>query len=130
MVSQGRPVDDSAIGDQEIIWRRVAAADVIYDDNLQRKRPTSACFLQDGPDGPISVYVASQAVSPETVLAGAKEPFLVAVTARLVRELDLGITFDSSSGGPGHALLNGRKTRSKSGRLAKEAVWVDPYGPP
>ncbi len=119
--------DDSTIDDNETIWRRVS--DAVDDSNLNRKRPSTACFLQDGPDGPVSVYLASEAISHKIVMENAKEPFLVELNAGFIRQLGIGIIRDPSSGGPGHALLTGRKTRGKRNKMAKAATWVDPYKP-
>lgn len=117
--------DDPTIGDNEVIWRRIYLA--VDDENLKCKRPSSACF-QDGLHGPVSVYIASEAQSTQ-VMQGGKEPFLAALTVAFIRKLGLGIIRDSSSGGPGHALLLGRKTPSIRSKLAKEATWVAPYAP-
>jgi len=120
--------DDSTIGDNEVILRRIPKEWVIVDQNLKRKRPTSACF-QDGSKDPMSVYILSEAQSPAAVMQGAKEPFLVALPVAFVRKLGLGIIRDPSSGGPGHALLVGKKTGATKEKLAKAAAWVAPYGP-
>lgn len=77
----------------------------------------------------MSVYIASQARSSRLVMQNVKERFLVSLNAGFVRQLGLGIIRDSSSGGPGHALLIGKKTRSIQNQMAKTAVWVQPYAP-
>ena len=116
--------DDTTIDDNQVIWRRIYQ--VISDDNLRCKRPTSACFLQNGP---LSVYIASEAISPQLVMEDKQELFLVALRVDFIRRLGLGIVRDSSSGGAGHALLLGRITRSMAQRMAKTATWVEPYAP-
>lgn len=123
----GELADDPTISDDQVIWRRIN--DAIPDDNLKRKRPSSACFLQDGPDGPVSVYIASEAPSAQVVMHGGKEQFLAALTVDFVRQLGLGVIRDSSSGGLGHALLLGRTTRSMRVKMAETATWVAPYAP-
>jgi len=121
--------DDSTIDPNEIIWRRIPENQVIFDNNLNRKRPSSACFNQDGRDGPISVYIASEAISASLVMQGGKERYLVSLTIDFVRKLGLDVVRDPSSGGPGHALILGRKTNGIQSNLAKTAVWVPPYQP-
>lgn len=124
-------VDDKTIGDHERVLRRISKSDVIMDPNLQRKRPSSACFLQgDGPDSPVSVYIASEVESEAAVLAGYPDFFLVSLTVRYLRQLGLGIARDPSSGGAGHAVIIGRKTHGMQSKLAKAATWVQPYSPP
>jgi len=120
--------DDPTIGDNEIIWRRVPEVWVVEDNNLKCKRPSSACF-QDGAKGSMSVYIASEAQSAQVVMQGAKEPFLVSFSVGFIRQLGLGITRDSSTGGPGHALLLGKKTGGIRSQMAKTATWVEPYAP-
>jgi len=62
-------------------------------------------------------------------MQGGKEQLLAALPVHFIRELGLGIVRDSSSGGPGHALLLGRKTKGMRDKMAKEAIWVEPYIP-
>lgn len=121
--------DDPTIGNEQVFWRRVHATDVVPDENLGRKRSSSASFLQDGPDGDVSVYLASEAQSPQAVMQSGKESYLVSLTVGFVRALGLGIARDPSSGGPGHALLIGHKTRGMCSKMAKAATWVLPYCP-
>ena len=127
-MSAGAITDDPTIGDSEVIWRRIPQVWVVEDKNLKRTRPSSACF-QDGTNGPMSVYIASEAQNAKVVMQGGKEPFLAALTVAFVRQLGLGIVRDSSLGGPGHALLLGKKTGAKRDKMAKAATWVTPYAP-
>lgn len=128
-MSEGAITDDPTIGDNEVIWRRIPHVWVVEDENLKCKRPSSACFLQNGPDSPVSVYIASEAQSPQVVMQSRKEQFLAALTVGFVRQLGLGIIHDPHSGGPGHALLLGRKTKGILSKMAKAATWVPPYVP-
>ena len=120
--------DDPTIDDKEIIWRRIPQLQVVPDDNLKRKRPSSNCF-HDSTGGHLSVYIASEAISSQAVMQDAKERFLVSLSVGFIRQLGLGITRDSSTGGPGHALLLGKKTGGIRSQMAKTATWVEPYAP-
>ena len=120
--------DDPTIDDKEIIWRRIPQLQVVPDDNLKCKRPSSKCF-QDSTGGHMSVYIASEAISSQAVMQGVKEPFLASLSVDFIRQLGLGITRDSSTGGPGHALLLGKKTGGIRSQMAKTATWVEPYAP-
>ena len=122
--------DDPTITDDSTVWRRIPQSWVVSDDNLKRKRPSTQCFLQDGPTGPLSVYIAAEAQSVQAVMQGAPEPFLVSLNVGFLRRLNLGITRDQSSGGPGHALVIGKKTGSIRNQMAQAAIWVKPYDPP
>ena len=120
--------NDSTIDDNEIIWRRIHQFQVVDDPNLNRKRPSTAGF-DNGRDIPLSVYIASEAQSPQVVMQDGKEKLLVALIVGFVRQLGLGIIRDSSSGGLGHALLIGKKTKGMLNSMAKTATWVVPYAP-
>jgi len=120
--------NDPTIGDNEIIWRRIHENQVVDDNNLKRKRPSTACF-QDGSDGYMSVYIASEALSSQAIMQGVKEHFLASLSVGFIRQFGLGITRDPSSGGPGHAILLGKKTGSIQNQMAKTATWVEPYAP-
>jgi hypothetical protein len=128
-MNAGAITDDSTIGNDEVIWRRIHQYQVVDDVNLKRKRPSSAGFNQDGKENPVSVYIASEAISSQMVMQGGKEQFLASLSASFIRQLGLGIIRDSSSGSPGHALLVGRKTGSMLNKMARAASWVPPYAP-
>ena len=121
--------DDASIGDGEVVIRRVSERSYAFDENLGRFRPSSQTFLQNGPDGLVSVYLASE-TTPAQVSREGPEPYLASITAGELRELGLGIVRDPSSGGPGHCEITGRKTRGTLNRIARQAQWVPGYAPP
>ena len=71
--------DDTGIEDHEIVLRRVAVEEVVFDENAGRLRPAGYAFLQGGRDGLVSVYLASEA-SPEAVWAGGPEEYLASIS--------------------------------------------------
>lgn len=121
-------LDDANIDDSETVLRRVPEGFTIYDDNLQRHRPSTQAFLQDGPEGLVSVYLSSETTS-EAVASGGPERFLASITVGQLRAQDLGIVRDPSSGGTGHCVITGRKTKGRLNRIVKQAEWVEGYGP-
>ena len=121
-----RDADDASIGDEETVLRRVPNA--VYDENLKRVRPSTQAFLQDGPDGLVSVYLSSETTS-EAVASGGPERFLASITVGQLRAQDLGIVRDPSSGGPGHSVITGRKTKGRLNRIVQQAEWVEGYAP-
>ena len=70
--------DDAGIGEHEIVLRRVAGEEVVFDENVRRWRPAGYAFLQGGRDGLVSVYLASE-TSPEAVWAGGPEEYLASI---------------------------------------------------
>ena len=121
--------DDAGIGGGEVVLRRVSERSYSFDENLGRFRPSSQVFLQNGPDGLVSVYLESETTHSAVVNEG-PEPYLVAITVAELRELGLGIVRDPSSGGPGHCEITGRKTRGILNRIARQAQWVPGHEPP
>ena len=121
--------DDAGIDDDEVVLRRISERAYTFDDNLGRFRPSSQAFLQNGPDGLVSVYLESE-TAHGAVAAEGPEPYLAAITVGELRELGLGIVRDPSSGGPGHCEITGRKTRGILNRIARQAQWVLGYEPP
>ena len=121
--------DDASISDNEVVLRRISERAYIFDENLGRLRPSSQAFLQNGPEGLVSVYLESE-TTHSAVAAEGPEAYLAAITAGELRELGLGIVRDPSSGGPGHCEITGRKTRGILNRIARQAQWVPEYVPP
>lgn len=116
--------DAPGIGDDETVFRRIAAAFVVQDENLQRLRPSTQAFKQ----AELSVYLSSM-TTPDAVASEGPEPYIVAINVGILRQLGLGIILDPSSGGPGHCLVTGRRTRSKLNQIVKQAEWVEGYAP-
>ena len=94
--------DDTRISGSEVVLRRISERSYSFDENLGRFRPSSQAFLQNGPDGLVSVYLKSETTHRAVVNEG-PEPYLVAITVGELREFGLGIIRDPSSGGPGIA---------------------------
>ena len=120
--------DDPRISDGEILLRRVHSGDYSYDENLHKNRLSSQAFLQDGPDGPTSVYLNSE-TTPEVVMSEGSEEYLVSVSVGAIREQELGVVRDGSTGGLGHCVITGRKTRGKLRKIIEATAWVDGYRP-
>lgn len=123
------PPDDPTIAADEMVVRRVAYGQQQYDENLRRRRPTTQAFLQGGRNGFTSVYLLSE-TTPETVAQGGSQPYQCTVSVGVLREVGLGILRTPQSGGPGHADITGRKTKSRLDRIVRQCDWVPGYAPP
>jgi hypothetical protein len=122
-------VDDSSIGDDQLVFRRVRSDEFVFDKELNRFRPSTQAFLQDGPNGPTSVYLTSE-TTPGAVSAEGDQSYLVVVPVGMFREMCLGIARTSpENAGPGHCDIIGRKTRGILHRVVCQAAWVPGYGP-
>ena len=121
-----RDSDDATIGGDEIVLRRVAS--YVYDENIQRCRPSTQSFKQNGTEGLVSVYLSSE-TTPEMVDRGGREKYIVSVTVSVLRGQGLGLVRDQSSGGPGHCVITGRKTKGRLNWIVHAAKWVEGYAP-
>ena len=122
--------DDVSISDDEVVLRRIAEDFVTDDQNLQRLRPSTQAFKQDGPDGLVSVYLISE-TEPATVADEGPEKYLASTSIRVgvLRELGLGVVRDPSSGGLGHCVITGRKPKGRLNQIVRKAEWVNGYAP-
>ena len=120
--------DDSSISDDEVVLRRVAEDFVTDDQNIQRLRPSTQAFKQDGSDGLVSVYLISE-TKLVTVADEGPEKYLASIRVGVLRELGLGVVRDPSSGGPGHCDITGRKTKGRLNQIVRKAEWVNGYAP-
>lgn len=122
--------DDPTIPDTAILWRRIPPGDVylVFDESLNRSRPSSAAF-QDSKDGsPMSVFIADDLDGPHDALAGHDGFYLVGFSAGVARECGLSVVRDPANDPPGHAFVVGAKTKSHCRKLARRCRWI--VGPP
>jgi len=121
-------VDDGTIPDDTALWRRVPdkPAQIIFDYNLGRWRPSSAAF-KDHPDGsPMSVTM-DVGQNPESALAGYPDNFLASLRASVARNLHQIIRRKPLEGNPGdphHAEVVGPKPKKVCSDMAKAATWI------
>jgi hypothetical protein len=124
-------VDDTKhIGDADLLLRRVPSWHIIWDENENRWRPTSAAF-EDHPDGsPLSVRVRPllerMGLALESVLAGLPDFGLVEFPAGTARAKDQIVALEEVEGEPAHAVVAGKKTRSVMKHLARSSKWSMP----
>jgi len=121
-------LDDSSIGNNEDLWRRVPPWHIIYDENLGRLRPSKAAF-EDHPSGsPMSILFATLVLESnrtgEQVLADHSGFALAAISAGLGRSKQQAIARDPLPEEPAHGVVAGRKTDSVKRFFAKAALWV------
>ena len=123
------PQDDPSIGNDETILRRVAHDQQFFDHRVGRVRPATNAFLQDGPEGLVSVYLMSE-TTPAIAASEGSQEYLAAVRVGTLRANGLGIIRTPESGGPGHCDITGRKTRGRLNRIVRQAEWAPGYAPP
>ena len=131
------PADDSDIRSQDPLWRGISRnlqPACVYDEGLQRWRPSSVVFEKGAKDKMISVWIKAEVLkSRRQPVDLIKEPWIgiVQITARQIRNQKLGIYKDPKPDEPAHAnvfdKLQNRTTKEwKNARetLARQAVWI------
>jgi hypothetical protein len=129
------PRNDGKIPDTEALYRRVHFERMIYDENLQRQRSSSAAW--DDITGEISVYLgsalAAEALPPACVLDDHPGYRLFVVTAGEARTLGFGVVSDpdpdenhprAKCHGLLTGLLSGNPGRRQRKRLASASQLV------
>ena len=87
--------DDKTILDEAELWRRIPSWHIVPDENIGRKRPSSAAF-EDHPDGsPMSVILGQEVLASgreaSSVIEDLGDFSLASITAKLARSLEQGI---------------------------------------
>lgn len=126
MALAGR-TDDSSIGDDERLWRRVPPVQVTQDPQTGKPRPSSAAFH---PSDQMSVDIASL-TCPAAALAGYPEHGLAEFRAGDARKAGCIVVRDPLPDNRAHALVlgkrpDGRLTPSQGKQIATRAVWAIP----
>lgn len=128
-------VDDATIDDEETILRRVPPWQIVWDDNLQTSRPSSAAFDDDSEGDPMSVYLArvldQMGLTAAHTLDGHEAGFAVAaLSVGAVRGEQQVVLRDPEPGppthtcDPAHGLVAGKKATKRRQRIGKTASWA------
>ena len=115
------------LADELVVLRRVVAADITTDPDGAH-RPVSSAFRQGGPDGDVSVYLASE-TTPEFITRHYPGTLVSQLTIAQVRSQGLDVVRDPIPGDPGHCNIVGRKTRAVTRNLAEVSVWTTGFAP-
>ena len=122
------PTASEEIEDSQVVMRRVRKSQTTKDTDDGPPRPTSDAFIQDGPDGETSVYLASE-TTPERITKEYPDVYVAEVEVRAIRAQGLDIERDPILEDPGHCNIVGRKTRGRAVAMARSASWAQGYGP-
>ena len=122
------PAGPDQILDDELVLRRVNLRETGPPDNQGRTRINSDAFIQNGLDGNVSVYLASE-TTPEAITREYQLHYIAQLEVGEIRAVGLDVVRDPKEGDPGHCNIVGRKTRGTARRLARTARWVAGYEP-
>ena len=121
--TQGDRLEDS-----QIVMRRVRDYEIITDSNDGPPRPASNAFIQDGPDGDVSVYLESE-TTPERITQEYPETYVAEAEIGVIRAQGLDVERAPISGDPGLCNSTGCKSRGKARAIARNSCWAEGYGP-
>ena len=116
--------DDSSIGDDETLLRRVPPTWWVFDENLRRTRPTSAAFEDDELSVHLLSVLTAAALPPTHTLAGHTGYYLTSISAGQARGHNLPVCRDPLPDDGAHAIVAGKKSRGVARALAVAALWV------
>src|SRR5687768_2016128 len=93
-------IDDSTIGDEDDLWRRVphTPQHIVWDDNRGCFRVSSAAFDDDRDGEPMSVWLAAEAASADEMLVGHAGFGVVAIQVRVARSRQQAVVRDPLPG--------------------------------
>lgn len=120
-------IDDSSIGDEERLWRRIIP-DWIHRTPDGKFRPSSVAFL-DGYTGEVSVHIAAF-TNQEKALRGHPNDSLVEIRVGFPRSFGHAIVPDPTDEDPSHALIcpppqkPNKQRKSDARKMAEQARWV------
>ena len=118
---------EGRLDDGLTVLRRIRDSEVFEDGNGNR-RPSSQAFIQGGPDGDVSVYLASK-TSPEQITRHYPGTYVAEVEISSIRDQGLDVERDPIQGDTGHCNITGRKTRSRTRAIAGNSRWTIGFEP-
>ena len=119
----GEPVDDN-----EIVMRRVTPTGITRHEDQGTIRPSSDAFLQGGPEGDVSVYLASETTA-ERITSEYPGTYVTLVQVNVIRAQGLDVPREAFDGDPGHCNITGRKTSAKRRAIARSSSWAEGFSP-
>ena len=122
------PRQEAPVNDNDTVMRRVSRTEVTLHEDDGIIRPSSDAFLQGGPEGDASVYLASE-TTPERITRNYPGVYVALVEVSVIRALGLEVERDRTEEDSGHCSITGRKTRSRAGAIARNSRWAEGFGP-
>ena len=121
--------DDSHVGDNETVMRRVTPTELTRHEDEGTIRPSSNAFLQGGPDGDVSVFLTSE-TTPAHITQDHPNTYVAITDVGFIRSLELDVVREPIAGEPGHCNIIGRKTPAKRRAIARNSHWAEGFNPP
>ena len=122
------PRQEAPVNDNDTVMRRVSRTEVTLHEDDGIIRSSSDAFLQGGPEGDVSVYLASE-TTPERITRDYPGTYVALVEVNVIRALGLEVERDPIQDDPGHCNITGRKTRGRARAIARSSRWAEGFGP-
>ena len=119
---------EAPVNDTDNVMRRVSRTEITLHEDDGSIRPSSDAFMQGGPEGNVSVYLASE-TTPQRITENYPEVYVALVEVSVIRALGLEVELDQTAEDPGHCNITGRKTRGKARAIARSSRWAEGFGP-
>ena len=121
-------IQEDRLEDSQIVMRRVRDYETITDSSDGLPRPSSNAFIQDGPDGDVSVYLKSETTAAH-ITGDYPGTYVAEVEVGIIRAHGLDVERDPIPSDPGHCNITGRKSRGRARSIARNSRWADGHGP-
>ena len=89
------PRQEEPVNDNETVMRRVSRTEITSHEDDGIIRPSSDAFLQGGPEGDVSVYLASE-TTPERITRNYPGMYVALVEVSVIRALGLEVEMDQT----------------------------------
>ena len=122
------PTQSEPVADNETVMRRVTQREITQHEDQGTIRPSSSAFLQGGPGGNVSVYLASE-TTPERITREYPGTYVALVEVSVIRAQGLEVEREPIGEDPGHCNITGRKTSAKRRALGRSSRWAQGFGP-
>lgn len=119
-------VDDVVvpIEDDAGLLRRIRPDQIVHDQNLGRKRPSSAAFKNPCLSVDCEPILTKSGLDWNFSLKGYPEHSLVRITARVPRSQNLTVEHKPITENPAHSEILGKKTQGIANNLVAASEWV------
>jgi hypothetical protein len=117
-------VDDGAIADDAGLLRRIRPDQIIDDQNLRARRPSSAAFKDPEMSVDAEPILHRHGLDWTFSLQGHSGYSLVRISAGAARAKALAVVCKPEPGNPAHTEVIGKKTQSIANHLVAASTWV------
>ena len=117
-------VDDGSVADDACLLRRIRPDQIVDDENLGTRRPSSAAFKDPDLSMDAEPVLKANGLNLKSTLEGYPGFSLVNIDARHARAKGLAVIPKPQKDNPAHTEAVGKKTQAISRYLVANAVWV------